>query len=147
MESRNVRDNSLGASQGQSSVSSGCSSKPVPYLLSQLNDHLASDDDDVGNDEDDNDNLTRLIHPFSHSGVNDGVNEEFCSSLEEKGKRSRFSVEYHDFSQKGSSGNYLCFVRLNTTPPTVCSGMGLTKTSAHEKASQRALHYLNIVCN
>ena len=65
--------------------------------------------------------------------------------LEDKGSNTGFSVEYYDLSQKGYSGNYLCFVRLNTNPPTVCSGMGCNKAIAHEKAAQNALQYLNTV--
>jgi len=77
----------------------------------------------------------------------DVISKEFCSSLEEKGKTSSFTVKYHDLPEKGYSGNYMCFVRLDTRPPTVCSGMGPTKAYAHEKAAQNALHHLNTVCS
>jgi len=79
----------------------------------------------------------------------DAISKEFCSSLKDRSKTSNFTVEYHDLPEKGYSGNYMCFVRLklDTRPPTVCSGMGPTKAYAHEKAAQNALHYLNTVCS
>ena len=113
-------------------------SPPVPFLSNQLYSAMECDDDD---DE------TSFEDSASGSFVND-ISEEFCSSLEDRGKNSGFNVEYHDFSQKGYSGNYLCLVRLDTRPaPTVCSGMGPTKTCAHERAAQNALQYLNTVCS
>lgn len=75
------------------------------------------------------------------------VSDESCSALEDKGKTSGFTVTYHDLPEKGYSGNYMCFVRLNTEPPTVCGGMGHRKQAAHEEAARNALHYLNTVCN
>lgn len=73
--------------------------------------------------------------------------DKFCSALEDKGKTSGFTVTYHDLPEKGYSGNYMCFVRLNTKPPTVCGGMGHRKQAAHEEAAKNAIDYLNTVCN
>lgn len=112
-------------------------SPPVPFLSNQLYSPVKCDDDDETSFEDN-----------ASGSFMDDISEEFCSSLEDRGRNSGFNVEYHDFSQKGYSGNYLCFVRLNTKPaPTVCSGIGPTKTCAHERAAQNALQYLNTVCS
>lgn len=123
---------------GQSSSSSRRTSSPVSFLSSQLYDVMEYDDDD--------DDEASFKDVGSRSFIDD-AREEFCSTLQDRGDKSGFNVEYHDLSQKGYSGNYLCFVRLDTSPPTVCHGMGSTKTCAHERAAQNALQYLNTVCS
>ena len=123
----------------QGSSASRHPSSPVAFLSNQLYSAMEYDDDD--DDE-------TSFEDFASGSFIDDASEEFRSSLEDRGRKSGFNVEYHDFSQKGYSGNYLCFVRLNTKPaPTVCSGMGPTKTCAHERAAQNALQHLNTVCS
>ena len=81
---------------------------------------------------------------MKQSPVREDIIDEFCSTLEDKGNRSGFKVNYHDLPLKGFSGNYLCLIRLNTEPPIVCNGCGPTKNSAHEMAAKNALHYLAV---
>lgn len=108
------------------------SSSPVSFLSSPLCDVMEHDS-----------SFEPEVKPSSFL---EDITDEFCSSLEDKGRQSGFQATYHDLPEKGYSGNYLCFVRLNTKPPTVCSGGGPTKNSAHEIAAKHALYYLSTVC-
>lgn len=121
-----------------SSASLGTPSPLSSFLSSQLYDSVEDDDEE--------EEVASVGSAASSPPIEDN-REEFRSSLEDEGKKSGFSVEYHDLSQKGYSGNYLCFVRLTTQPPAVCSGVGPTKTCAHEKAAKNALQYLSTVCS
>lgn len=112
------------------------SSSPVPFLSSTLYDEMECENEE---------SCEETYHGTLPPAMEGDLGEEFGSSLEKRGRMSGFTITYHDLSEKGYSGNYMCFVRLNTKPPTVCSGMGPTKTYAHEKAAQNALQYLNTV--
>ena len=39
----------------------------------------------------------------------------------------------------------MCFVELNTQPPTVCYGSGQTTEEAHASAAKNALEHLQIM--
>lgn len=109
---------------------------PVPFLSSTFYDEMESEDEQISEES---------SHGTLPLAFKDGFSEEFRLSLTDRGKISGFTITYHDLSEKGYSGNYMCLVRLDTKPPIVCSGMGPTKTFAHEKAAQNALQYLNTV--
>ncbi|KAL9956165.1 hypothetical protein ACROYT_G037606 [Oculina patagonica] len=113
-------------------------SSPVPFLSSTLYDEMECEDQQSF--EETSPGTLPLV-------TEDGISEEFRSSLADRGKISGFTITYHDLLEKGYSGNYMCFVRLDTKPPAVCNGVGPTKTYAHEKAAQNALQYLNTVCS
>ena len=109
---------------------------PVPFLSSPLYDEMECEDEQ---------SFEEISHGIPPPVIEDVISNEFCLSLEDRGKTRSFTVTYHDLPEKGYSGNYMCFVRLDTRPPTVCSGMGPTKAYAHEKAAKNALLYLNTV--
>ena len=110
-------------------------SPPVPFLSSYLYEET--------------DDIEELNLGFSHSPsatfTAASVNDEFCTSLCERGDKEGFLVEYHDLPKRGFSGNYQCFVRLKTSPCAVCCGTGPTKRLAHDNAAKNALLYLNTV--
>ena len=123
---------------GPSASTSRQTHLPVAFLSSPLYDDVECEDEQT---------TEETSHGIPTPVFENIISEEFCLSLEERGKTSSFTVEYHDLPEKGYSGNYMCFVKLDTRLPTVCSGMGPTKAYAHEKAAQNALHYLNTVCS
>lgn len=123
---------------GPSPSTSRQTSSPVPFLSSPLYDEIECEDEQ---------SFEETSHGIPPPVIEDVIREEFRLSLEDRGKTSSFTVTYHDLPEKGYSGNHMCFVRLDTRPLTVCSGMGPTKAYAHEKAAQNALQYLNTVCS
>lgn len=124
---------------GSSPSRSSQSNSPVPFLSSDLYDKMETEEPC----------LNTVSHhcstPPSVVDAETSVSHEFCSALEDEGKTSGFTVTYHDLPEKGYDGNYMCFVRLDTKPPTVCGGMGHKKQAAHEKAAKNALYYLSTV--
>lgn len=123
---------------GASASTSRQTQSPVAFLSSLLYDDIECEDEQT---------TEETSHGIPQPVFEDVISKEFCLSLKDRGKTSSFTVKYHDLPEKGYSGNYMCFVRLDTRPPTVCSGMGPTKEYAHEKAAQNALHHLNTVCS
>lgn len=120
-----------------SASKSNQSTSPVSFLSSYLYDEMEFEEL----------SLNQVSQGSLPSVADAEMTDEFCSTLEDKGEGSGFTITYHDLPEKGYSGNYMCFVRLTTKPPTVCSGMGYTKACAHEIAAKNALHYLNTVCS
>lgn len=123
---------------GPSASTSRQTQSPVPFLSSPLYDEMEREDEQTSEE---------TSHGIPPPVFEEVISKEFRLSLEDRGKTSSFTVKYHDLPEKGYSGNYMCFVRLDTRPPTVCSGMGPTKAYAHEKAAQNALYHLNTVCS
>ena len=119
---------------GASAFTSRQTQSSVAFLSSPLYGDMECEDEQI---------TEETSHGIPQPVFEDIISKEFCLSLEERCKTSSSTVKYHDLPEKGYSGNYMCFVRLDTTPPTVCSGMGPTKEYAHEKAAQNALHHLN----
>ncbi|KAG7199342.1 hypothetical protein KM043_018189 [Ampulex compressa] len=54
-----------------------------------------------------------------------------------------FSVEFNDFPKGVTSKEYLSLVTLNTDPPQICHGNGLTKSASRNQAALKALRTLS----
>ena len=121
---------------GPSASTSRQTLSPVPFLSSPLYDEMECEDEQ---------SFEETSHDILPPVTEDVTSKEFCLSLKDRSETESFTVTYHDLPEKGYSGNYMCFVRLDTRPPTVCSGMGPTKAYAHENAAKSAMLYLNTV--
>nr|KAG5707616.1 hypothetical protein BaRGS_030998 [Batillaria attramentaria] len=69
----------------------------------------------------------------------------YCQMLQEIAEVRRFEVSCFDISERSTSGQYQCLIKLTTNPIAVCHGSGASMDDSRANAAHNALQYLRIM--
>lgn len=69
----------------------------------------------------------------------------YCQMLQEIAEVRRFEVSCFDISERSTSGQFQCLIKLTTNPIAVCHGSGASMDDSRANAAHNALQYLRIM--
>ncbi|XP_051937662.1 interferon-inducible double-stranded RNA-dependent protein kinase activator A homolog isoform X2 [Hippocampus zosterae] len=72
-------------------------------------------------------------------------NMDYIQLMASLSKEQNFDIAYLDIDELTTNGQYQCLVELSTSPVTVCHGMGISRSNAHNDAAHSALQYIKIM--